>query len=122
MIKFLLLLVFVVCLTNGTNAQEYKKGQKFDDGMIFLYNEPVEIYGNLWTGKPLHENKVYISGQGKTAIFDGILQLNCESSSGYSWITASTGYDSINTKESELNRIVPIQAISGAFEEFCNKQ
>ena len=117
--KLLLLLTCFVLLNFSANA--YEQGEKFEDGMIFLYREKVEIYWNDWVGKALNHSKVYISGEGKTATFDGVIELNCDSSSGYSWITASTGYDNINTKESDLKNIVPIQVVSAVFEEFCSK-
>ena len=102
-------------------AKAFDQGEKLEDDMIFLYRESVEMYWNDWTAKELSTSKIYISGEGKTATFDGIIQLNCESSSGYSWITASTGYDKMVAKEAELNYTVPIQVVSAAFDEFCPK-
>ncbi|MFN3701781.1 MAG: hypothetical protein ACK4VI_09735 [Alphaproteobacteria bacterium] len=116
MIKFL----FAITLFAFSNfsAQAYELGEKLEDGMIFIYSEPVEIYGNLWIGKSLHQSKVYISGQGKTVNFEGILDLNCDSLSNSSWTAASNFYKPV-FEEDDFSKIVPFQVMTGVFREFC---
>jgi len=59
-----------------------------EDGRIFLFREPVEIYWNDWTGVALNKVRygqadVYVKSEAKTGSFDGVLGINCESRSGY---------------------------------------
>ncbi len=63
----------------STKSVPYKQGGLYEDGSVFLYREPVEIYWNDWTGIKLLGDKAYISGQGKTVQFDGVVSLNCQS-------------------------------------------
>ncbi len=109
------------CLAlSSAHAASPQQGERSIDGMVFLYREPVEIYWNDWKGKKLSGSQAYISGEGKTANFEGIVSLNCDSGSGYSWITASNSRQHLGMSETEVSRVVPIQAISAAFTEFCH--
>ena len=112
---FLLLIFF----SGGAFAQS-NNGVDIDD-MVYLYKEPIEMYWNDWKGKRLQRNDIYISGQGKTSDFHGIVHLNCDSGSGYSWVTASNFNNNCLT-EADFNDIVPIQALSVAFQKFCPKE
>jgi len=116
----ILFFIFLLFISSPIYAESYKQGHKSEDGMIYLFQEPIEIYWNNWTGKSLHEDKIYISGEGKTVNFDGILNLNCESESGYTWVAVNNFNEQIS-KEYEFTDIVPIQVISATFEEFCNR-
>lgn len=118
-----LIIFFAGCFSVAPHAfaDAPKQGDRDEDGMVFLYREPIEIYWNDWAGKHLSREKVYISGEGKTANFNGIMELNCENASSYSWVPTSNSCGRLGMTESELNKEVPSQVISAAFEEFCPK-
>lgn len=98
----------------------YKRGDRYENGEVFLYREPVEIYRNDWTGIRVSKDRVRISGQGKTVDFKGFLSLNCRGASGYSWITASNKLGQGNiTTDAQISKIVPAQVTLAASEEFC---
>lgn len=118
--RFLFYSLFMVCmLFSAAHAATPQQGDKLKDGMVFLYREKVEIYWNDWTAKQLSGSKIYIAGEGKTAGFEGIVSLNCDSASGYSWITASNDRRRLGISEAEIKEAVPIQALSSAFTLFC---
>lgn len=98
----------------------YKRGDRYENGEVFLYREPVEIYWNDWTGIRVSKDRVRISAQGKTVDFKGVLSLNCRGASGYSWITANNKFGQGNiTTDAQISKIVPVQVTLAASEEFC---
>jgi hypothetical protein len=119
-VVFLAVMFLFSSAVNDAWGNVSRQGDTLKDGSVFLYREKVEIYWNDWTGVRLPNSKVYISGSGKTVTFNGVLQLNCQSASGYSWLTASSSYGALGISERELNMIVPIQAVSAAFTVFCD--
>ncbi|MBN8521910.1 MAG: hypothetical protein J0L77_08470 [Alphaproteobacteria bacterium] len=104
-----------------SSSKNINEGDKGRTGNILLYRETVETYWNDWTGEKLSGGKVLIKGIGKTAAFEGAVQLKCESESGYDWLEAKNSYDGFEIMESDLDRIVPVQVIPAAFAEFCGK-
>lgn len=105
----------------STKRAPYKQGDVYEDGSIFLYREPIEIYWNDWTAFRLPNKKIYVSGQGTTVSFEGVLGLNCENGWGYIWRAAGNYSNDRSMTDEETRKIVPPQVISAAFKEFCPK-
>jgi hypothetical protein len=101
-----------------SQAQEFIIGDKDAEGRIQLLYEPVEgVYGNFWSGMRVSGNgknqtDIHVRGEGKTAMFEGILSLNCESKSGHLWLTS----------ERDANETVPTEVIANARRFFCAPQ
>lgn len=115
--------IFSLMLPVTANA--WKVGERGDAGSIFLHVEPIEgVYVNNWWGTAVGsaddgDVKVYISGEGKTVDFDGILSLNCESADGHFWKTASNFETPV--KQNEMGEILPKKVLQNARKFFCKK-
>ena len=85
----------ICCLLLPMSASGWTVGERGDEGSVFLYDEQLEgVYGNSWWGKSVGAGgsgpiDVRITGEGKTADFDGVVNLNCANASGHSWKSAS---------------------------------
>lgn len=90
------------------------------DGTVWLFNEVVEIYGNRWSGEPYGRSaegvSVNVTGEGKTAGFDGEYIVDCSSDRGF-WVRAAN-FGSVLAK-SEISQIVPPQVVINARLAFC---
>lgn len=64
---------------------------------------------------------VAIQGNGKWAIFDGILSLSCEPQGGQVWLTATDHQVSVLTEDGNLDgdEIVPNEVVAEARRRFC---
>jgi hypothetical protein len=92
---------------------------------VLIYEEKVEIYFNLWSGIRVNDASadqatVYIKGEGKTVDFDGVMSINCEAMSGYSWITGAFWSGETPATEALYQENIPSEVISGARELFCH--
>jgi hypothetical protein len=105
-------------LTGHSQAQELMIGDIDADGRTTLLYEQLEgVYGNAWSGMRVSgdgygQTDVHIRGEGKTAMFDGILSINCEDPAGSYWLT----------NDEATNNTVPLHAIVNARRFFCNEQ
>lgn len=103
-----------------------KPGERQEDGSIYLYREPVEAWWNDWVGKELSRGKVHISGAGKTAMFEGIIQLNCQNASGYTWLAAAN-YNNRAMAEEELTGVLnwghaeDARSIEATLQQLCER-
>lgn len=113
-------------MATGVAAQEPKLGDKNFDGRTFIFYQPVEIYGNNWSGIRVNDPasdqaNVYIKGEGKTVDFDGVMSINCDSASGYFWLTGSFWGGETPATEQLYNENIPTEVIAGARQLFCGK-
>src|SRR5688500_14522248 len=86
---------------------------------VHLYRMPVEIYWNDYFGQVLEPGPsptVWITGEGKTAGFDGIVSLNCENGL-YSWKTFEGFWHGWGGEEGDPP--LPTQVMTVAFKKFC---
>lgn len=93
---------------------------------LFLFREPVEGFRNDWRGVRVNGHEtgqadVFISGEGKTAIFVGVLSINCENGKSF-WLTANDQYYSSPQQELEKETaVVPGKVINNAVKVFCGR-
>ncbi|MEM8878172.1 MAG: hypothetical protein AAGD23_09925 [Pseudomonadota bacterium] len=90
-----------------------------------LFSEDVEgVYGNSWRGVAVNDDTVqadvYIHGEGKTASFDGVLALDCETG-GHFWKTAAV-WDAEPADDDMIADMVPDAVIENAEKTFCGSQ
>lgn len=110
----------ICCLMLPVSASGWTVGERGGEGSVFLYDQPVEgVYGNNWWGKSVSSGAsgqidVYITGEGKTADFVGVVSLNCDNVSGHNWKTASNFGTPVN-----VNDIVPLGVVVNARKFFC---
>lgn len=114
--KFLLA-VFIGLFS--VNVFAAKVGESFGKG-VFLFEEKVEIYANLWSGIAINDRveagqaEVLIRAEGKTADFYGILSINCENTESF-WISAVNFGETVDASE-----VVPKNVVTNASFWFCN--
>lgn len=90
-----------------------------------LFDEDVEgVYGNSWRGVAVNDDTeqadVYIHGEGKTASFDGVLALDCETG-GHFWKTAAV-WDAEPADDDMIADMVPDAVIENAAKTFCGSR
>ena len=124
----MLIPIWSILLFTNLSADNTPKVGSAKNGGIFLYRESVEIYWNDWVSYPLMDRRnlpsddqveLLIKGEGKTALFYGVLSINCNNGKYYWEGIPSNNGDALN--ESNINTIVPSQAIDNAIKLFCKK-
>jgi hypothetical protein len=116
-------MAFLLPPAHGSAAEETPAvGSKTDRGRTFLLREPVEMYWNDWSGVRVSDDgagqvDVYIAGEGKTVVFDGVVSLNCESETEYYWRIAGDSGQALS--EEEVDAKVPPRVIVNARAIFC---
>ena len=80
------------------------------------------VYWDKWTGLPVVDKvrgkvDVHIKGEGKTAVFEGIVTIFCTNGGGFDWKTATFWGDPAT--EGDLKAKVPKKVIERAREKFC---
>lgn len=127
-LQIILMPIWTILLSTNLNADNTPKVGSATNGGIFLYREPVEMYWNDWFSYPLMDRRnlpsndqveSLIKGEGKTAVFYGVLSINCNNGK-YFWkgIPSDAG-DALN--KSNINNVVPDQVINNAITLFCKR-
>ncbi len=129
----LLFLLFstTLCFTQLNAEDDIRTSPKLgtaNDGGLYLYREPIEMYWNDWIAYPLLDSKrlpshdqveALIKAEGKTAGFYGVLSINCNNGKYYWEGTPSNFQDVLS--EASIKSVVPQQVIDNAISLFCKK-
>ena len=120
--------IWAILLFTNLSADNTPKVGSATNGGIYIYRESVEIYWNDWVAYPLidrhklpYDDQIesLIKGEGKTAMFYGVLSINCINGKYYWEGIPSNNGDVLN--DSSINDAVPSQVINNAISLFCKK-
>ena len=124
----MLMPIWTILLFTNLNADNTPRVDSDSNGGIFLYRESVEMYWDDWVSYPLMDRRnlpsndqveSLIKGEGKTALFYGVLSINCNNAKHYWEGIPSDGGDALN--DSNINNVVPNQVINNAITLFCKR-